>query len=83
MYAAVIKKGVKTFFKNSAIKNYLLPFVDVVTQDVISGTSPPDLLEAIGKVVEGRIWDRFTTGPRKLLGYLDRSMYIGNYAYFI
>ena len=70
----MIKKGVKNFFENSAVKNYLLPFVDAVTQDAISGTSPPDLLGAIGKVIEGRIWDKFTAGPKKLLGYLDKSM---------
>ena len=74
IYAAVIKKGVKNFFENSVVKNYVLPFVDAVTKDVISGTSPPDLLEAIGKVIEGRIWDRFTAGPKKLLGYLDKSI---------
>jgi hypothetical protein len=72
----VIKKGVKDIFESSVVKNYILPFVDAITKDVISGTSPPNLLEALGKVIESRVWDRFTAGPKKLLGYLDKSMYV-------
>lgn len=72
----MIKKGVKNIFENRVVKNYILPFVDAITKDAISGTSPPNLLEAIGKVIEGRIWDKFTAGPKKLLGYLDKSSYV-------
>ena len=72
----MIKKGVKDIFENSVVKNYILPFVDAITKDAISGTSPPNLIEAIGKVIEGRVWDKFTAGPKKLLGYLDKSMWI-------
>lgn len=56
------------------MKNYVLPLVDSITKDVINGNSPPDFLGAISKVIEGRIWDKFTSGPKKLLGYLDDSI---------
>ena len=56
------------------MKDYVLPLVDSITKDVIDGTSPPDFLGAIGKVVEGRIWDRLKSGPKKILGYLDDSI---------
>lgn len=63
----------QTFFERGIVKDYILPLVDSVAKDVIDGTSPPDLLGAIGKVVEGRIWDKLKSGPKKLLGYLDDS----------
>ena len=70
---ALVKREARDFFEKGIVKDYVLPLVDEITKDVIEG-NPPDLERAIRRVVEDRIWDKFTSSPKKLLHYVDKSM---------